>query len=319
MQRKLIISILTLLIVISVVFTISRALSTLTNPVSQSKANSSQKNLDIKNSDKINQDTGEKKLGDEKNVLAESKALLDSLIKEKEVIAEKIDTYDNIISTFNSAVQVFIVMVTLLTIFFAIKAYDHANELKKTKEEILRMKEEAELSIERKIMGEIASRYSEKINSLQSRTSTFQEEIVSLQKRIDHLYSSAHFLGSPQKYFTHATHAYELGDYDTAELFYRMELKNNPDSVNAGVGLARTYLQLHKYQEALEEIDRALEKDLSNPKFNILGQMSVLKAEILMELGRIKDASQILEEIKKVNPGYKKVDRLLDMCKKEKH
>lgn len=109
----------------------------------------------------------------------------------------------------------------------------------------------------------------------------------------------------------------DKGNYELAEIHFRQEILKTANNVNALVGLARTYLATGKLKEALKEIDNAIMLDQKNPRFNNLGQLSMIKAEILVDLGEYTEAEILLEEILNLNPEYIKAKLLLENCKKQ--
>ena len=59
---------------------------------------------------------------------------------------------------------------------------------------------------------------------------------------------------SANKYF-------EDGEYNNAKLSYLSCLSKNPDFIHAKRGLARTYLQLNEYEEALQKFNEVIEQE----------------------------------------------------------
>jgi tetratricopeptide (TPR) repeat protein len=133
---------------------------------------------------------------------------------------------------------------------------------------------------------------------------TGDENLISnIKILIDTLYIDHLILGNQ---------ALENGNYELAEIQFRQEILKTVNNVNALVGLARTYLTSGRLKEALRAIDEALKLDQKNPRFNNLGQLWMIKAEILIDLGQYKEAEILLKEILKLNPDYIKAKLLLE-------
>lgn len=109
----------------------------------------------------------------------------------------------------------------------------------------------------------------------------------------------------------------EIGNknFKIAEIYFKQELFRNPEQTNAWVGLAHAYAGLEQFKEALNSIRTAIRLDQRDPYFNKLGQISVIQAEVLMELGRFNDARDVLEkEVLELNPDFGKAKALLEKC-----
>lgn len=104
-----------------------------------------------------------------------------------------------------------------------------------------------------------------------------------------------------------------------AEICFLQDIFKKSDQPNAWVGLAHAYSALKRYEEALDAIKIAIKLDQKDPLFNREGQISVIHAEILIKLGRCKDAVAVLEkEVLVINPHFKKAQNLLKECKEKK-
>jgi tetratricopeptide (TPR) repeat protein len=109
---------------------------------------------------------------------------------------------------------------------------------------------------------------------------------------------------------------YVKGNFDQAEIYFELETFKNKEHVNAWVGLARAYSSSGKLTKSSEAIDEALKLDDKNPRFNNFGQLWMIKAEILMDLGEYKEAEILLGDILNLNPKYIKAKLLLEDCKR---
>ncbi|MDQ1355176.1 MAG: hypothetical protein QG657_5486 [Acidobacteriota bacterium] len=106
----------------------------------------------------------------------------------------------------------------------------------------------------------------------------------------------------------------EKGHHEIAELHFRMEIIKKPQA-NALVGLARAYQGMNKSDEALKALEQAITLDKAEPKFNVWGQISVLKAETLIDIERYQEAKDVLQdEVLKKNPDSRKAKTLLELC-----
>ncbi|MCP4216627.1 MAG: tetratricopeptide repeat protein [bacterium] len=102
------------------------------------------------------------------------------------------------------------------------------------------------------------------------------------------------------------------GNFRKAELDFKQELFRNPDQANAWVGLAHAYTGRKRFMEALKAIETAIALDSKSPFYNKLGQVSIIKAEILMKLERYTEAVEVLEkEVLAVKPDFRKALELL--------
>lgn len=110
---------------------------------------------------------------------------------------------------------------------------------------------------------------------------------------------------------------YIKGNYEQAEFYFKLEIQKNKDYVNAWVGLARTYSELGKLVNAMDMINEAIKLDQMNPIFNNKGQLSIVKAEILMDFGKMKEARDILTEILNTTPEFIKAKIFLAQCEDE--
>lgn len=107
-------------------------------------------------------------------------------------------------------------------------------------------------------------------------------------------------------------------NFDLAEIYFKKELFMNPEQSNVWVGLARTYAGKEQYDYALNSINTAIKLERKNPAFNSHGQISVIKAEILMKLTKFMEAKDTLEkDVLVKNPNFLKAQRLLEECDKK--
>ncbi len=107
----------------------------------------------------------------------------------------------------------------------------------------------------------------------------------------------------------------QSGNFESAEIFLRKELLRDPEYVNVWVSLARTMLELERFEEALRYINFAISLDMENPRFNNMGQLSMLKSEILIKLERYEEAEDIIRNaILTKNPYSMKAKSLLKEC-----
>jgi tetratricopeptide (TPR) repeat protein len=244
------------------------------------------------------------------NILDKRNSLLDNAYLASEKIDEKLKTFNFHISVLNATIQFLIALIAFLGFFVYFRSRQYSKQVKDDLQEIDALKKKASESIKPEILIELSS--------LEAKLSSqFDSSLKSLDKRVDTLYANLPKSDSPTNFLAKATHNYNTGLYDQAESLYESELSMDPYSINAMVGLANVYLQQGKLEEALGKLDKAIALDEIEPKFNALGQISVIKAETLIQLGRIDEALTLLNEIKKQNKNYKKVDRLLELCHKK--
>ncbi len=106
------------------------------------------------------------------------------------------------------------------------------------------------------------------------------------------------------------------GNLKIAEIYLEQELFRDPKHVNAWIGLARVFLGLERFKEALESINTALKLESRNPRFDNWGQVSMIKVKALMNLNEYKEAKALIEnDILVKNPDYEEAKELLEVCK----
>ena len=91
--------------------------------------------------------------------------------------------------------------------------------------------------------------------------------------------------------------------YDAIEIWQRV-LRENPNSSSAYFGIARNYMHLNRYKEALRFIEKA--HLLRNQDY----QIGILKSRILMGLKRYGEARELLLKLKEGNTSYQ-IDMVL--------
>ena len=99
-----------------------------------------------------------------------------------------------------------------------------------------------------------------------------------------------------QSAFVNAERERLLGHYDKAIELYKKFTYDNPDISAAWFGLARTYVSKDDPANALESINKAVEKDPSNQWYLIY------QADIFEKMGRVKDALKVYEGLTKRFP-----------------
>ena len=90
--------------------------------------------------------------------------------------------------------------------------------------------------------------------------------------------------------------AYSAHDMTKAIQQYQIELKNNPDSLEARIGLAKCYSKKGYKSSSSKLIDEVLSMDSSNE------DALVLKSAIYIKQKKLDKASQLIERVLKVNP-----------------
>ncbi len=100
-----------------------------------------------------------------------------------------------------------------------------------------------------------------------------------------------------QSNFVNAERERLLGHFDKAIELYKKFTYDNPDVGAAWYGLARSYVSKNDFENALESIGKAVEKEPANEWY------SIYQADIYEKIGRTKDAVKVYENLTKRFPN----------------
>jgi tetratricopeptide (TPR) repeat protein len=100
-----------------------------------------------------------------------------------------------------------------------------------------------------------------------------------------------------QSDFVNAERERLLGHYDKAIELYKKFTYDNPEVGAAWYGLARSYISKNDFVNALESINKAVEKEPANEWYQIY------QADIFEKIGRTKDAVKVYENLTKRFPN----------------
>ncbi len=149
-----------------------------------------------------------------------------------------------------------------------------------------------------------------------------QKENSSLKAQLDKLNGQLQHMKYTPPGTAHAisrgNDALHKKDYRTARLLFFNEIGNFPDQANAWMGLALAYSGLDEFEDALHAFECAVSLDEQNPMYNTLAQVSIKKAELLVNMARYPEAKNTLEmEVLPKNPDSRRALELLEKCNKD--